>query len=404
MATKVSYDYGGKRINSTQEFILNAGETPEAIEELCSIGSTAYRPIDGKKWMFTDNGWTLIPVSNGGGSIAGGVEQSYVDEADAKVLAESKQYSDEADDLVFTASKQYSDIVATQSKNYADTQDVVLEAEIREVINNLPTHTLFGGGEEYKHFGIGLIDRNGPSLIEYVLSLKEKGLYTVYCDEGIKDNPISPVSTSAFRGLCHLTNLENENKTKLAYGWVILFDQEGHAYVNYIRRSVASGWVRQDALDEEAIKLANTYTDEMIAKLPTHTMFGKGGEHFGIRLTDANGPTLIEHVLGLTEAGLYTVYCDDPVPGNPKSSVPTSAFRGLCHLTQIRDDSKNQLPYGWILLFDQVGHAYTSYIWRGNASEWKDLAKEPEIELIVDADGRLVSGTCNGKAIKITVQ
>jgi hypothetical protein len=182
-----------------------------------------------------------------------------------------------------------------------------------------------------------------------------------------------------------------------------LFDQEGHAYVNYIRRSVASGWVRQDALDEKTIELAKAYTDEAIAKLPTHTMFGEKGD-FGIRLTDPNGPTLIDYVLGLTEKGLYTVYCDDPVPGNPVSSVPTSAFRGLCHLTQVRDASKNQFPYGWILLFDQVGHAYTSYIWRGNASAWLDLAKEPEIELVVDTEGRLISGTCNGKPIKITVQ
>lgn len=406
MATKVSYNYGGKRINNTQEFILNAGETPEIITELCSAGSTAYRPIDGKKWVYTDNGWTLTPTSNGGGTVVGGVEQNYVDEADAKVLLESKTYSDKKGEAVLTESKLYSDTIAKENKEYSDAQNAALEAEIREVIDNLPTHTLFGGGEEYKHFGIGLVDRNGPSLIEHILSLKEKGLYTVYCDDGIKDNPISPVPTSAFRGLCHLTNLENENKTKLAYGWAILFDQEGHAYVNYIRRSVASGWVRQDALDTEAVKLANAYTDEAIAKLPTHTMFGKEGQHFGIRLTDPNGPTLIEHVLALTEAGLYTVYCDDPVPGNPKSSVPTSAFRGLCHLTQVRDDSNNQMPYGWILLFDQVGHAYTSYIWRGIASEWTDLAKEqePEIELVVDSYGRLIGGTCNGKAIKITMQ
>lgn len=121
-------------------------------------------------------------------------------------------------------------------------------------------------------------------------------------------------------------------------------------------------------------------------------------------MTKSDGPSVIETVLELSEAGLYTIYSDDPVPGNPVSSVSTSAFRGLCHLTQVKDDSKNQLPYGWILLLDQVGHAYTSYIWRGIASEWTNLAKEPEIELIVDADGRLVSGICNGKAIKITVQ
>lgn len=533
MATKVSYDYGGKRINNTQEFILNAGETPEAITEVCSIGSTAYRPMDGKKWVYTGNGWTLELVSNGGGSAATGVEQSYVDEADAKVLADSKTYSDKVCAEVLANSKTYSDTLSTQNKEYTDTQDAALEEEILDVINNLPTHTLFGGGEEYKHFGIGLVDRNGPSLIEYILALKEKGLYTVYCDDGIKDNPISPVPTSAFRGLCHLTNLENEDKTKLAYGWVLLFDQEGHAYVNYIRRSVASGWVRQDALDEKAVELAKAYTDESINNLPTHTLFGGGEEYkhfgiglidrngpsliehilslkekglytvycdegvkdnpispvptsafrglchltnlenenktklaygwvilfdqeghayvnyirrsvasgwvrqdaldekaielaktytdeaikylsiytrqdennyFGIRLTDANGPTLIEYVLGLTKEGLYTVYCDDPVPGNPVSSDPTSAFRGICNLTQVTDPSKNQLAYGWILLFDHVGHAYVSYIRRGVATEWTDLAKEPEIELVVDTEGRLISGTCNGKPIKITIQ
>lgn len=259
MATKISYDYGGKRVNNTQEFILDAGETPEAIKESCSIGSTAYRPIDSKKWIYTGNGWTLTKINTE--SASGGVEQSYVDQADEEVLLESKNYTD---------------AMTAQTKEHAETLNDALEKEIKGIIDNLPTHTLFGEGTTYKHFGIGLIDPDGPSLIETVL--------------------------------------------------------------------------------------------------------------------------------GLQEVGLYTVYCDDPVPGNPKSSVSTSAFRGLCHLTQIRDDSKNQLQYGWILLFDQVGHAYTSYIRRGVASEWLDLAKEPEIELVVDADGRFVSGTCNGKAIKISIQ
>lgn len=389
MATKVSYDYSGKRVNHTQEFILEVGEEPIVITDSCSVGSTAYRPIDGKKWMYTNSGWTLVPRMGGGENTGSGIDQSYVDEADERILTEGKQYSDS---------------MAKQVKDYADDQDKALKADIQNVIDNLPTHMLFGGGEEYKHFGIGLIDRKGPSLIEHILSLKERGLYTVYVDEGIKDNPISPVPTSAFRGLCHLTNLENANKTKLAYGWVLLFDQEGHAYVNYIRRSVASGWVRQDDLDTKAVEMANAYTDEKIAKLPTHTMFGTDGGDFGIRLTGKEGITLIDYVLGLNEPGLYTVYTDDPVPGNPVSSVPTSAFRGLCHLTQVRNDEKNLKPYGWILLFDQVGHAYTSYIWRGIASEWRNLAQDPEIELVVNTDGKLVSGTCNGKPIKISIQ
>jgi len=116
---------------------------------------------------------------------------------------------------------------------------------LNETIKNLPANLLFN---ENGDFAIKLMAAANTSLVDYVFTLERPGMYTVYAERGCPDNPVSP-SNSSYRGLCHITQLEDQSipnattEYQRLYGWIMLFDQDANVYVNYIRRSVASGWV-----------------------------------------------------------------------------------------------------------------------------------------------------------------
>jgi len=117
-------------------------------------------------------------------------------------------------------------------------------AEVKKLVKDLPVNLLFN---ENGDFAIYLRAEDNISLVDYMFTLEKPGMYTIYAQRGCPDNPVSPVDSS-FRGLCHIDLLEDQSKPNTTteyqkmYGWIMLFDQEGKAYVNYIRRSVASGW------------------------------------------------------------------------------------------------------------------------------------------------------------------
>lgn len=116
--------------------------------------------------------------------------------------------------------------------------------QLNETIRNLPANLLFN---ENGDFAIHLNADANISLVNYMFTLERPGMYTIYAQRGCPDNPVSEVDSS-FRGICHISQLEDSSVTNAEtgsqkmYGWIMLFDQEGKAYVNYIRRSVASGW------------------------------------------------------------------------------------------------------------------------------------------------------------------
>ena len=109
-------------------------------------------------------------------------------------------------------------------------------AELNKKVDDLPANLLFS---ETGDFAIYLTSDMNTSLVDYVFTLQKPGMYTIYAQRNCPDNPVSP-EDSSFRGICHITQLETE--TQQLYGWIMLFDQVGNTYVNYIRRSVASGW------------------------------------------------------------------------------------------------------------------------------------------------------------------
>lgn len=147
--------------------------------------------------------------------------------------------------------------------------------EIREEIKNLPASMLFN---EDGDFAIYLTADKNMSLVDYMFTLEKPGMYTIYAQRGCPDNPVSEVNSS-FRGICHISQLENdtpngETGTQKLYGWIMLFDQEANTYVNYIRRSEASGWsnLNDKALIKSEIErleqeLNNKVSNDQLVKL-----------------------------------------------------------------------------------------------------------------------------------------
>lgn len=94
-------------------------------------------------------------------------------------------------------------------------------------------------------FGIYLTADQGKSILETVISLPECGFYTVYVNKACPDNPPNELNSS-FRGFVHLCNNGSEydyaNAEEYIEGWIVLFDNAGNIYTQYINSGIGSGW------------------------------------------------------------------------------------------------------------------------------------------------------------------
>lgn len=116
-------------------------------------------------------------------------------------------------------------------------------------------------GENPNSFAIKVNAADNKTLYQ-AMAEKGSGLYTVYVQKGVEDNPAG--STSSCRGICNVNTWYN---LKEFYGWIILFDSYGNCYTRYI--SVSDGpseWnnVKQQDLSAYATK---EYVNETIANL-----------------------------------------------------------------------------------------------------------------------------------------
>ena len=179
-----------------------------------------------------------------------------------------------------------------------DVVDGKLDAAVEE-LKAMPANLLFN---ENGDFAISLRAKANMSLVDYMFTLKRPGMYTVYAERGCPGNPVS-ASNSSFRGIAHITQLEDTSKPSSAseyqkmYGWIMLFDQDGNTYVNYIRRSVASGWVANggtEALDA-AIAGMQVSIDAINAELAT-----KVGEEQMVAYTTAELESAVEEAYTAT--------------------------------------------------------------------------------------------------------
>lgn len=107
-------------------------------------------------------------------------------------------------------------------------------------------------------FGIKLETKEGKTLIEKIDEL-HSGLYTVYVQKGIADNPKWADPDSSLRGFVHLTNSHNDSSNQKDYGWVLLFDKKNNMFVRHVYRGEWSDWerfVKYDKLEDLEIRMS----------------------------------------------------------------------------------------------------------------------------------------------------
>ena len=87
-------------------------------------------------------------------------------------------------------------------------------------------------------FGLMVDSTDGKTLIEAMYE-KGKGMYNFHVEKGSPGLPDAVVEkNSSCRGICCVDTL----KPTGWYGWIIMFDQDGDMYVQYIRNSEPKGW------------------------------------------------------------------------------------------------------------------------------------------------------------------
>ena len=119
----------------------------------------------------------------------------------------------------------------------------------------IATHMDKDYGEAHM-FGLMVDSTGGKTLIEAMYE-KGKGMYNFHVEKGSPGLPDAVVEkNSSCRGICCVDTL----KPTGWYGWIIMFDQDGDMYVQYIRNSEPKGW--KEVVNKTEIEKANLKVGE----------------------------------------------------------------------------------------------------------------------------------------------
>lgn len=111
-------------------------------------------------------------------------------------------------------------------------------------------------GSDPNSFAIKVNASDNKTIIQ-ALGEAGAGLYTLYVQKGVSDNPTG--SESSCRGICCVNTWYN---TKEYYAWMILFDSDGNAYSRYMSVYGASEW--QKITPDLSTFYTKTEIDELI--------------------------------------------------------------------------------------------------------------------------------------------
>lgn len=90
-------------------------------------------------------------------------------------------------------------------------------------------------------FGLMVDSSDNKTLIEAMLE-KGKGMYNFHVEKGSPGQPEEVVAkNSSCRGIACLDTYRSDTNW---YGWILMFDQDGDCYVQYIRDAEPKGWKR----------------------------------------------------------------------------------------------------------------------------------------------------------------
>jgi len=158
---------------------------------------------------------------------------------------------------------------------------------LEEKFNELLEHPVFKTFEsedmpESGHlFGIYLEAKEGKTLVEKMMETG-LGMYNFWVGKGAPGQPDEVVAkNSSCRGLCCY---DTANGTGGKYGWILMIDQDGDFYTQYIRNGVPQGWkayVSAAAVGEAIAAINANYEEKLnvcyrpikyeVSNLPTGT-------------------------------------------------------------------------------------------------------------------------------------
>ena len=89
-------------------------------------------------------------------------------------------------------------------------------------------------------FGLMVDSKDNKTLVQAMLEKGKVGMYNFHIEKGCPGQPAEVVANnSSCRGICCVDTYRSDSNW---YGWILMFDQTGETYVQYIRNAVPQGW------------------------------------------------------------------------------------------------------------------------------------------------------------------
>lgn len=217
-----------KRISSIS-YVVDSIDDLETLPQV-QMGAEAFVIEEACEFMVTSDGrWIKQSVSGEISSdLTGYATEDYVENKIAPIYSvipnidglASEEYVQEQDNII--------------KENMA-----VLQADMTELATN-PVLNMFAAQAPDNHqMGLYIEAKENKSLVEAMME-KGLGMYNFWIEKGAPNQPDAVTEkNSSCRGLCCVDTYRSETNW---YGWIMMFDQDGDVYMQYIRNAEPKGW------------------------------------------------------------------------------------------------------------------------------------------------------------------
>lgn len=181
----------------------------------CSMGSTCFVIDEAVKYMINSKGEWIKQVAAAGSSGSG---SSAPDLSSYATIS----YVDSEIDAIEIPS-----VEGLASESYVD--------EAVAAVNPVKD----GYGDAHA-FGLMVDSTENRTLIDAMLEKGKVGMYNFHVEKGSPGQPDEVVAkNSSCRGIACVDTYRSDTNW---YGWIIMFDQDGEVYTQYIRNAQPKGW------------------------------------------------------------------------------------------------------------------------------------------------------------------
>lgn len=221
-----------KRVNSVY-FMADSKEDLKNLPEM-PMGAECYVISEACEYKVNSKGEWIIQRA---GSVApGSVEVDLTGYATEKYVDEKVNAIEipSVDDL---ATEAYVDN-AVKSIKVPSLEGFATEEFVMGAIAEVnPVKDVYGDAHA---FGLMVDSKENKTLVQAMLEKGKVGMYNFHIEKGCPGQPEEVVAkNSSCRGVCCVDTYRSDSNW---YGWILMFDQDGDTYVQYIRNAVPQGW------------------------------------------------------------------------------------------------------------------------------------------------------------------